>query len=257
MTLLGLAVYLSPRLTLALAAGYGALGAGTVLLGGGGPWQAHLVLVAATVPPIGAAQYLRLYADALRRRAEAASERALARARVEAGRRDLDVVRTADDQRLAALRERIEPLLRDVGAGAPLPLDAERSAAARLLADQLREALAAQARTLWLPEQAGGGPVDVVATDAASRATGDGDRAWLAALIELLDRHPGWRRVRVVLDRRLDGSLTAVLTADGPAARAAAADHRIQALCVARPARCDADDGLLVVETELPTKIGA
>ena len=252
MVLLGLAVHVSHRRAVVLACGHGTLAVAAVLLGGGDPWRANLALVAATVPPLAAAHYLRLYTAALSARRDAVRDRALAAA----GRRDPDVG-VADARRLAVLREGIEPLLRDVADAAPLPLDAERSAAARRLAVQLREALAAQRRTLWLPGTAGGVPVRLVATDNATRATADGDRAWLAALIELLDRHPDWQHVRVVLDRRLDGSLTAVLTAAGPSARAAAADSRVRALCAGRSARCDADDGLLVVESEMSTKIGA
>jgi len=252
-TLLVLAVHLDPWLITVLAVAHGTLAAGAVLLAGGDPWNAQLALVAATVPPLGAAQYVRLQAGALQRRAAAVRSRE----RAEADRHDLDVVRVTDVRRLSALVDRIEPLLRDVVDGARLPLDAERSAEARLLARQMRDVLAAQRRTLWLPEQAGGAPVDVVATDSAIRAAGDGDRAWLAALIDLLGTHPCWQHVRVVLDRRLDGSVTAVLTAGGSAAREAAADPRVQALCASRSARCDADDGLLVVEAEILAKIGA
>jgi len=157
----------------------------------------------------------------------------------------------ADVRRLDVLRERIAPLLADVAERAPLPLDAARSGAARQCAQQLREALAEQRRTLWLPRTVSGAPVAVIATDASARATGDADRAWLAALLELLGGHPGWEHVRVVLDRRLGGPITAVVTAGGPRARQALADPRLAALCGARAARCDADDGLLVVETEL------
>ena len=262
MTLLGLAAHIPPRRTAALAGGYGALAAGAVLVGGGGLWNANLALVAAAVPPLAAAHYLHLYADALRRRGAATRPAAQPGpcpvAQLPApGREDLDVVPAADVRRLAILRDGIEPLLRDVADGAPLPLDNARSAAARRLAGQLREALAAQRRTLWLPETAGDAPVRVVATDSVARATGDDDRAWLAALIDQLGGHPDWEHVQVVLDRRLDGSVTAVLTARGAAARAAAADPRVRALCDGRSARCDADDGLLVVEAEILTKIGA
>lgn len=273
MTLLGLAVYLPPARIAGLAAAHGVLAVSLILLGAGGWWNAQLALVAAVIAPLAAAQYLRFYEDALAERADAVAVRARADAGPDAGPDpwpdagpgrapddapdDADVLRLGDDPRLASLRDRIEPLLRDIAEGGTLPLDNARAAAARELATQLREALAASRRALWLPAEIGGAAVSVVATDGATRVASDADRVWLAALLDLLGQHRTWARVRLVLDLRLNGSLSAVVTADGPAARVAAADARVRALCADRSARCDADDGLLVVEAELSTKIGA
>jgi hypothetical protein len=263
MTLLGLAVHVPPLRITALAAGHGALGVGVVLLGGGGLWEAQLALVSATTAPLGAAQYLHLYADAVRRRA------AVLMACTEpaggpgggppgAGSAGGPPGELAGARRLAMLRERIEPFLADVARRrAPLPLDAERSAVARCLTEQLREALAAQRRSLWLPEEVRGVPVSVIGSESATRAAGDAERAWLAALLDLVGRHDGWHLLRLVLALRPDGALTAVLTGAGPAASAAAADPLVRALCEGTAARCDADHELLVVEADPLTKIGA
>ena len=245
--LLAVAVQLPPAPATALALAHGTVAA-TVTLGvtgtaGAGAWTATHATVMAVLPALAGAQYVQLH------------RHLLAGTPPVAGRRRDPA--TAAVPRLQALGRQIEPLLRDVAEGCPLPLDVDRATSARRLAEDLRQALADSRRALWLPEQVGGAPVQVVGTDAATRGAADGDRVWLAALLDLLGTRPGWRHVRVVLDLRLDGSVTGVVTADGAAAPEAARDPRVQALCEARGARCDADDDLLVIEAAFPSTIGA
>jgi hypothetical protein len=175
----------------------------------------------------------------------------------EAASRELDVVRLADVRRIGTLREQLEPLLEHVAEQGSLPLDAARAATARDLAERLREALAAQRQTLWLPEQLGPAPLVVVCADVAVRATCDTDRAWLGALIDLLGRHPGWRRARLVLDVGAGARVNAVLTADGPSAAQALADPSVRALCASRAAHLDRENELLVVDADLLTNAEA
>jgi hypothetical protein len=253
MTFLGVAAYLSTRRTIALALAHAALAVGVQLLSGGGSWRLHLVVVSTLVPPLGAAQYLRFYADALRQRARAVA----AQLEAEEGRHELDARRSSGDRRLGALRDDVEPLLRYVAEGGPLPLDDARARAAQQLAENLRAALVAHRRALWLPEYLGDAAVTVVCSDAAARGVGTAERAWLAALLELLDTFPCWRAVHVVLDPRDDGSVSAVVTAEGPAAAQAAADPRVGALAARRQAQVEADGNFFSVDADLRAMIGA
>jgi hypothetical protein len=253
MTCLGLAAYLSIRRTLALAAGHAAFAAAVQLGSGGGAWHVHLVLVSTLVPPLGAAQYLRFYADALRQRARAVA----ARLEAEAGLQDLDVVRLAGHRRLGDVRDEVEPLLEHVATGGTLPLDDARARQAQRLAARLREALVAQRRALWLPDELGGAPVTVVCSDATARAVGAGERAWLEALLALFATHHGWRAVHVVLDPLPDGSIGAVVTAEGDDAGRAAADPRVRALVEQAGGRLDIDEKFLSIDADLRARIGA
>jgi len=250
--LLAIAVHLPPAPAVALAVAHGVV-AVTVTAGlggtgwatgtaGGGAWTVTHATVVAVLPALAGAQYGYFHRHLTEGPPAVARRRAAP---------------TSAVPRLEVLGRRIEPLLRDVAEGCPLPLDVDRATSARQFAEELRQALAASRRALWLPEQVGGAPVQVVGTDAATRGAADGDRIWLAALLDLLGTRSGWRHVRVVLDLRLDGSVTGVVTADGAAAPEAARDPRVQALCEARGARCDADDELLVIEAAFPSTIGA
>jgi membrane protein implicated in regulation of membrane protease activity len=251
MTLLGLALFVPLVVSFCLGIAHGVLAYLVVTWAGLGAWTAHLVVFAAVVPPLAAAQYIRMHGVAVRRRERAASERAAVQARG----RDLDDVRLGDLRRLGELRDRLEPLLAHVAQGGALPLDDERSRAARLLAEDLRDALAAQREALWLPERLGPVPLSVLSARAAASRLGDDDRAWLGALVDVLARHDGWRRARLVLDATRAG-ICAVLTASGPAASRAAADPLLRALCVRRPVRIDQEEDLIVIDVDLATPFG-
>lgn len=253
MTLLGLAAYLPTGRLLALAGAHAGLAVAVQFLSGGGLWRVDLVLVATLVPPLGAAQYLRFYADALRQRALAVNAGRVA----EADRRQLDVVRTDGDRRLDVLRDEIDPLLARVAAGAPLPLDDAHARRARQLAEQLRAVLVAQRRTLGLPTQLGAAPVTVTCSDAAAGRIGAEERVWLAALLDLLARHQGWRAVHVVLDPHPAGRIAAAITAEGPAATEAAMDPQVRALGATRGARLEIDGTFLSIDADLHAMIGA
>ena len=253
MTSLGIASYLSTRRTVALAFAHGVLAVVVQLVSGGGLWRIHVVLVSTLVPPLGAAQYLHFYAEALRQRARAAAEQLQA----ERERQELDAVRLTEHQRLGVLREEIEPLLRQVADGGSLPLDGARARRAQQLAAELRAALVAQRRALWLPERLGDAPVTVVCSSDTAARVGTAERAWLAALLELLETYPRWRAVHVVLDPVSDGTVNAVVTAEGPDAVQAGVDPRVRALTARAVARVDIDGRFLSIDTDLHATIGA
>lgn len=265
LVILGLAAYRPPRDILCL----GALHFAVTLVGGLTAVSASvhglpgvlLASIAAILPPLVAAQFLHLYAAALRTRQQAVA----ARARVEAASRAEEEVRREERERLARLRAQILPLVDAVAAEAPLPLDQARAAAAGELAAALRAELVANQATTWLTTAVGGSAV------AASVEVADGSRvaerlaepvrAGLLATVARLGAVVG-RGGRVVVALAEDGAggATCVLTGSVPAgsaavvtlAAAAADDPSLQAAAAALGSEVAVEDGVVVVEATLP-----
>lgn len=247
MTLLALAAYRPIAWSALLGIGHAAL-AVVVARTAGLEWVAvEVAAVSAALPAVAASAYLQFYARAVRSYAAALSDRAAS----ETTRGELETLRMAGDQRLAAVRQESMTLLRAVVAadGLSSPHEAAR---ARRLAGELRSALVENRRSLWLPTEVNGVPVRLLAAPGIAERASEPDRAWLAALLRVLGESPGVRELRVVLD--LSGGPSTcdlVVTArldDGPAL---ADDGRLQSLCAQRSVRVEAENDLLLVEGRL------
>lgn len=145
---LGMAAYRPAREVHGLAA----LHATTVLLVAAGPWVERWppaaglwqAVLAGVLPALAATRFLADYATGLRLRDASVAERLEA----EAARRAQERSTVESAQRLAALDDRIRPLLSKVAAAQPLT--SEDRELARELSRRLREELVEAASTSWL-----------------------------------------------------------------------------------------------------------
>jgi len=262
LVVLGLAAYRPPRDILAL----GALHFAVTLVGGltAGSASVHgvpgvlLASIAAILPPLVAAQFLHLYAAALRTRQQAVA----ARARVEAASRAQEEVRREERERLARLRAETAPLLDAVAAGAELPLAPEQASRARELAAALRAELVANQATTWLTTAlAGAEPaarVEVVdGARVADRLDGPARARLLAVVQRARECAGGDGRVVVALAADSPDSAVCVVTAAGAApsgsrrAQLVRPDAWLTAAVEALAGSVAVEEGVVVIEARL------
>lgn len=218
------------------------------------PVNLVLVLSGCVIPPLAAAQFVGFYLEGLRRRQDAGHRERDLRARAAAE----EAVSVDRQERLARLRADAMPILRDIAEGAPLPLYPERAAAARRVAERLRRELAEGREVDWLlrrqigADRGDGVDVQVVTGLGASRLLTDEPRAAVAAVVNLLRRHPGWDRITLTMAGAEDGSVALALVAQGEAATVAVQDAAVRAaaaqLCPAAGSPSLDDERTLVLE---------
>lgn len=262
LVILGLAAYRPPRDILAL----GALHFLVTLVGGltavaGDAAQLPAVLlacIAAILPAVVAAQFLHLYAAALRTREEAVAQRA----RVEAATQAQEAVRREERDRLTRLRAKIVPLLDAVAGGAELPLAPEQAGHAGELAEALRAELVANQATTWLTTAlAGAEPAARVEVVDGARVADrlDGSvRARLLAVVQRARECAGeGGRVVVALAADSPDSAVCVVTAAGRApsepdrARGVGPEGWLTTAVEALAGSVAVDDGVVVIEARL------
>lgn len=272
-TLLTFAAFRPARDVLVLAGGHSliAVAATSVAFGqpGVGAFRLLLVANAAVTPAVAAAQYLNLYAGAVRLREQAVASRREIETRNAASR----AVQDDAKGRLQALQAEVIPLLADVANGSAEVNDPQVARLARRLAGDLRRELVEARSGNWLlpasPSAAAGDEPGerwpgIVLLDPGrllSRLR-DTDRAAVIALFDMLRIHLGWQRVSLALtpdDSHVrsddydiqfpDDSPTATLTvvATGSAAAAAVRDADVIAAASRLGARLDADSATVLV----------
>jgi hypothetical protein len=211
-TVLALCPYRPPQDLIVLAAAHAAVVA--LVLGVNRhqpsvePFAVIVLLSAAIIPAVAAAEFVRFYVRSLRRRQDAVAQQARAQSRITA----TAAIQEDSDRRLARLRTEVLPFLSDV-AGGRRPVDDSGGAglAHRLSADLRRELVEARSGA-WLlsaPVAAFAGPSSpdddgwpgIVLLD-PQRLVGrldSGDRAALSAVLAAVRAVGGWSGVSVAL----------------------------------------------------------
>ncbi|MDQ2874394.1 MAG: hypothetical protein M3Y33_06155 [Actinomycetota bacterium] len=210
MTLLIFAAFRPARDVLALAGGHTLIAVGATLMAfsqpGVGAFRLLLVANAAATPALAAAQYLNLYAGAVRLRERAVTTRTEIETRNAAGR----AVQEDATSRLQALQAEVMPLLTDIANGSAEIDDQLVARTARRLAGDLRRELVEARSGGWLLPAS---PSAASADGSGERWPGivlldpgrllarlrDSDRAALIALFDMLRIHSGWQRVSLAL----------------------------------------------------------
>jgi hypothetical protein len=209
-TLLTFAAFRPARDVLVLAGGHSLIAVGVTLMAFGQPgvgaFRLLLVANAAATPALAAAQYLNLYAGAVRLREQAVTTRTEIETRNAANR----AVQEDATNRLQALQAEVIPLLAAVASGSAEVDDQQVARTARRLAGDLRRELVEARSGSWLLPAS---PAAAAADGSGERWPGivlldpqrllarirDGDRAALIALFDMLRIHSGWQRVSVAL----------------------------------------------------------
>jgi hypothetical protein len=277
-TLLTFAAFRPARDVLILAGGHSLIAVGVTSMAFGQPgvgaFRLLLVANAAATPALAAAQYLNLYAGAIRLREQAVTTRTEVETRNAANR----AVQEDATGRLQALQAEVIPLLADIANGSAEVDDQQVARTARRLAGSLRRELVEARSGSWLLPAS---PAAASADGSGERWPGivlldphrllarlcDSDRAGLIALLDMLRIHSGWQRVSLALTphdgctRSDDGSAeeptddpsSAALTvvATGIPAAAAAQDADVIAAASRLGAAVEADSATVLVADAL------
>jgi hypothetical protein len=211
-TLLALCPYRPPQDLIVVAAGHALVIVAVLALHRDQPsvepFAVIVHLSAAVIPAVAAAEFVRFYVRALRRRQDVVAEQARAQSRVTAAA----AIQEDADRRLARLRTEVLPFLSDIAEGRR-PVDDPQGAgtAQRLSADLRRELVEARSGA-WLlsaPVAAFAGPSTpdedgwpgIVLLD-PQRLVGrldSGDRAALSAVLAAVRGVGGWAGVSVAM----------------------------------------------------------
>jgi hypothetical protein len=273
-TLLAFAAFRPARDVLVLAGGHSlvAVAATSMAFGqpGVGAFRLLLVANAAATPALAAAQYLNLYAGAVRLRERALTTRAEIETRNAVNR----AVQDDAASRLQALQAEVIPLLAAVANGSAEADDQQVARTARRLAGDLRRELVEGRTGSWLlPASPSAASADgsgehwpgIVLLDPHRLLARlrDGDRAALIALVDMLRIQAGWQRVSVALvpgDARIrndddpavespygPSSATLTVVATGSPAAAAARNADVIAAASRLGAAVEADSATMLI----------
>jgi len=214
------------------------------------PTALSVMALTCLVPPLAAASYIRWYAEVLAGRQQAVR----VRRRATAARAAEQQARQSVLDLVESIKDEVAELLESVGSGALAPSQGSVRVAARDLSAALRRELDESRTHGWVltgPSSAGA----VVEVLGSPELLADDGRAAIAALVELLGRHPSLSRI-VVTVGAAGGAGPAVevtVVASGPAVAPAAGDPAVVAAVagVGGVLWVDQDAGSLVVEAVL------
>lgn len=247
--------YRPARDVMLLAGAHAGLGTAYGLAAGVSSTAIVVLMIVCMAPSFIASTYLAVYTESLRSRRTAVD----LHTRTSALRAAERAQRQSVLDEVASIRHRIIALLESVGTGDRSPAGPDVRTEARDLSAALRRELDETRSRGWLlavPSVAPGPTVDVLGP---ASLLDDDARASVAALVELLHRHPGFRNIVVTIgaDRSPEATsgpgVDVTVVASGPASGAASGDPAILAAAegLGTAVWRDAEADHLVVEASL------